>query len=180
MNRLPSALLLLMLSTHLWAYDPLKDLSDDSNYVPEPEWQEGEVSIPDSFNDQDLQTFSLDQPDERFTYAIERASLKTGDDFVTRYVLVIRSRQGAVNSSYEGMRCGYRLFRVYAYGNADKLTPMPAGDWQTVPKGSSADYRTKLYDDLLCNLQTGKANPPAAVFKAMRDNTQIHTPFLIN
>jgi hypothetical protein len=180
MNKLAGLLTLLLLPGVLWAYNPLKDETDSHDYVPEEEWHEGEVDIPQSFNDEDLQSFRVDEQDTRFSYFIERASLHTGEDFVTRYVLVIRSSQGAINSSFEGLRCGYRQYKVYAYGNADKLTPMPGSDWQAVPKGASADYRTRLYDDLICNLQTGHANPPAAVFKAMRDNKRVNTPFLSN
>lgn len=167
------ALMLLSLCATLWAYDPLKDETDNSNYVPQEEWREGEFEVPQTVHSEDLQSFSVDQPDQRFSYFIERSSLKTGDDYVTRYLLVIRSAQGAINSSYEGMRCGYRLYKVYAYGNAEKLSPMPGDEWRAVPRGGRADYRTRLYDDLLCNLQTGQANPPAVVFKAMRDDQRV-------
>jgi len=180
MKKRAGALTLLLLSTNLWAYDLLKDETDNSNYVPEEAWHEGVVEVPQTFDAEDLQSFTVDDRDTRFSYFIERGSLKTGEDLVTRYLLVIRSSQGALNSSYEGIRCGHRQYRVYAYGNADKLTPTPGSEWQSVPKGDSADYRTRLYDDLICNLQTGTANSPVEVFRAMRDNTQVYTPFFVN
>lgn len=159
------------------AYDVLKD--DDYNpHLPEPEWHEGETEIPGGYDPGDLQAFTPDPPDPRFSYFIERGSLKTGEDGVTRYLLVIRSSRGAVNSSYEGMRCGVRLYKVYAYGDAQRLTPMPGGDWQQVPLGGARDYRTRLYEDLLCSIQLGKPNPPEKVFRAMGDNTRIEHLFL--
>lgn len=159
------------------AYDVLKD-DDDRPSLPEPEWHEGEVEIPDGYNSEDLQGFTLDRADLRFHYFIERGSLKTGEDGVIRYLLVIRSRQGAVNSSYEGMRCSQRLYKVYAYGDARRLTPLSGGDWQPIPRGGFSDYRTRLYEDLLCSIQTGKPNPPEGIFHAMDNNARVEHRFL--
>ena len=171
-------LLLLLLPTTAWTYDLLEDENITDNGQTESVWREDKVEIPANFNAQDLQAFSMNHKDNHFSYYIERASLKTGDDFVTRYVLVIRSSQGTTNSSYEGMRCGHRQFKVYAYGGAGKLTPLSSSDWQSVPKGAGADYRTRLYDDLICNLQTGLPNPAEEVFNAMGENHDADTTFL--
>jgi len=158
------------------AYDVLQD-DDDRPRLPEPEWHEGEVEIPEGYNPEDLQVFTPDGSDPRFQFFIERGSLKTAEDGVTRYLLVIRSRQGAVNSSYEGMRCGRRLYKVYAYGDARRLTPISGGDWRPIPRGGSSDYHTRLYEDLLCSIQTGKPNPPGRIFRAMDTSTRVEHRF---
>jgi hypothetical protein len=159
------------------AYDPLGD-DDRNDYVPpEEEWHEIAVDIPETFDPANLQSFAVDDVNHRFEYAIDRGSLKTGDDGVTRFILVIRSDQGAINSSYEGLRCGHREYKVYAYGSGQGLTPITAGDWQTIPR-SNRDYRAVLYEDLICSLTTGQANPPAAVFQAMRSERRVDRPFL--
>lgn len=158
------------------AYDPLAD-DDKNDYVPPEAWKETLVKAPKQFDPDDLQPFILKGATDRFNYAIERKSLTTSDDGVTRYLLVIRSEQGAVNSSYEGLRCGHREYKVYAYGSGQGLTPLSGSEWQPIPKGAS-DYRAVLYEDLICNLQTGQANPPNAVFNAMRSKHQVDTPFI--
>ncbi|MGD8910006.1 MAG: CNP1-like family protein, partial [Chromatiales bacterium] len=150
---------------------------DSNDYAPPTEqWREEAITLPETFDPDDLQRFTLKGDNDRFTYAIERKSLRTGDDGVSRFIVVIRSNQGAVNSSYEGLRCGHREYRVYAYGSGQGLTPLSGTLWQPIPKGAS-DYRAILYEDLICNLLSGKANPPNAVFQAMRNGHQVNTPF---
>jgi hypothetical protein len=145
----------------------------------EREWQEGEVVLPEHINEKDLQEFQVDPPDPRFRYFIERGSLHTASDGVTRFVLVIRSNSGAINSSYEGLRCGQRQYKVYAYGAKEGLKRLPGARWQSFLQYSSETYRKTLYNDLLCNLSTGQANPPDAVFRAMRAGERVKGHFTL-
>ncbi len=169
MKALLTAIFCLSVSAVAQAYDPLAD--DDTNhyYRPEKEWIEGEASLPKQFDANDLQPFTLKSGGDGFDYAIERRSLQTGSDGVTRFTVVIRSKRGAINSSYEGLRCGHREYRVYAYGSGQGLTPMDATPWTPIPRGSD-DYHARLYEDLICNQQTGQPNPPEAAFRAMRQD----------
>ncbi len=169
------AILCLCVSAGAYAYDPLADPDDNRYYPPEKAWTEGEVTPPTQFDANDLQSFTLKSGGDSFDYAIERQSLQTGSDGVTRFLVVIRSKRGAINSSYEGLRCGHRSYRVYAYGSGQGLTPMSGSQWTPIPRGSD-DYRATLYEDLICNLQTGHPNPPETVFRAMRQNRLV-TPF---
>lgn len=142
-----------------------------------PAWQEGEIEVPEQIDLNDLQEFRVGALKRRFRYFIERNSLKTHDDGVTRFALVIRSASGAVNSSYEGFRCREREYRVYAYGNAERLVSAAGSAWSPIPKDESTDYRAALYDDLLCNLLTGRPNPPAEVIRAMQDNRRLDSEY---
>lgn len=159
------------------AYDPLA-VDEKTGYVPpEESWKEDAVTVPEQFDPQDLQPFTLKGDSDRFDYAIERKSLHTGVDGVTRFVVVIRSDQGAVNSSYEGLRCGHREYKVYAYGSGQGLTPLHGSEWQPIPR-STDGYRAILYNDLICNLQTGRPNPPDSVFSSMRSSRWVDAPFI--
>ncbi len=163
--------------TPIKAYDPLED-KDKIDYVPpEEEWREVAIDIPQTFDAENLQLFSVRGGNDRFEYAIDRASLQTAEDGVTRFTVVIRSDRGAVNSSYEGLRCGHREHKVYAYGSGSGLTPLAAVDWQPIPRNTS-DYRAVLYEDLICNLNTGQPNSADAVFQAMRSGRRVATPFI--
>jgi hypothetical protein len=135
------------------------------------------VKLPNPAKQDNLQSFAISSRNDPFEYFIERDSLLTGEDGVTRFLLLIRSNRGAVNSSYEGFRCGKRLHKVYAYGNGEKLTAMPGAEWEELPKGGK-DYKTILYEDLICSLLTGNPNPAEAVFHAMQDNRKVDTPFI--
>jgi hypothetical protein len=163
--------MLLGCSSILLADNILTDSSrEDINWQPDEPFKEDITRLPEKIDLEDLQPFQVGANDPRFDYFIQRGSLQTGKDKVTRFAVVIRSQTGVVNTSYEGFRCGERLFKVYAYGSGDKLFGVQTPAWQTIPKDQTTDYRAALYDDLICNLQTGRSNPTDAIFRAMGDN----------
>lgn len=53
------------------------------------------------------------------THLVDASSIAVGEDGVVRYSLVIRSPSGAMNVSYEGIRCQTAEKRTYAYGRND-------------------------------------------------------------
>jgi hypothetical protein len=162
---------LLSCAPTLLADNILTDSSrDEVHWEPEKPFEEEATTLPEKIDLEDLQPFQVSANNPRFHYFIERGSLKTGGDKVSRFTVVIRSRTGVINTSYEGFRCGERLFKVYAYGGGDKLFAVKTPAWQAIPKDQSTDYRAALYDDLLCNLLTGNSNPPDAIFRAMGNN----------
>jgi hypothetical protein len=147
----------------------------------DPEWKEGHVTVPTGYQTEDLQEFQLDNASGRYRYFIARSSLQSDADGACRFILVIRSSSGVENSSYEGMHCGAREYKVYAYGSQQGLKPLTQSSWQHITKSGWENYRNTLYNNLLCDLNTGKPNPPKAVFRAMENNTTVnHTPFLQN
>jgi hypothetical protein len=162
--------MLLYCTSPLLADNILTDDSEDHFWQPKAPLQEEKTALPEKIDLDDLQEFQVGANDPRFQYYIERGSLQTGGDKVTRFVVVIRSRTGVINTSFEAFRCGQRLYKVYAYGSGDKLFAIKKPEWQTIPKDQLTDYRAALYDDLICNLLTGKSNPPDAIYRAMRDN----------
>jgi hypothetical protein len=161
-----------LFSTPSMAKDILMDDPQPGAEYNEPErtWQENRVQVPQQIDRDDLQEFQVAANESQFRYFIERGSIQHDSDGAIRFTLVIRSQSGAANSSYEGFRCGERLYKVYAYGGAESLIPTAEQTWMTIPKDESTDYRAALYDDLLCNLQTGKPNPVGKVIEAMRNN----------
>jgi len=145
----------------------------------EYEWQEGQVQPPQGYRDDDLQEFHLDDASGRFQYFVARSSLKIAADGTSRVILVIRSDQGVDNSSYEGFHCGAREYKVYAYGSPEGFKAVPKPTWQRISRSGTENYRNVLYSNLLCNIDTGKPNPAAMVFRAMQQQTTVKsTPFL--
>jgi hypothetical protein len=168
-RNIPLALMLLYCTSPLLAVNILTDDDEDVHLPPKEPFKEEKTALPERIDMEDLQEFQVSANEPRFQYYIERGSLQTGGDRVTRFVVVIRSRSGATNTSFEAFRCGERQFKVYAYGSDSKLFAVKAPEWQAIPKDELTDYRAALYDDLVCNLLTGLSNPPEAVFRAMSD-----------
>ena len=89
-----------------------------------------------------------------------------------------RSSRGVDNLSYEGIRCGMRKHKIYAYGSKDGLKMLPKPVWRKIPKTGFENYPNTLYSNLLCSLTTGKPNPPKAVFQAMSTGKSVNNFFI--
>jgi hypothetical protein len=166
-------------------------LAKEQPFIDEPEpiydhdvekkpWLEGEISLPGDFKEENLQEFKVDQNlNDHFRYFIDRSTLQTAEDGVTRFLVVIRSETGAVNTSYEGIRCGKRENKIYAYGTQDGLQLLLKPAWKRITKSGQGNYQNTLYSNMICNLNTGKPNPPKVVFRAMHIGKSVeHTPFI--
>ncbi|WP_124950134.1 CNP1-like family protein [Sulfuriferula thiophila] len=97
-------------------------------------------------------------------YAIDKTTLDVGKDGVVRYALVITTRGGAKNVSFEGMRCETRERKIYALGRDDG-TWMRARDaqWQGISGRSLLSYHRALADDYFCPVGLIVANPAEAL-----------------
>lgn len=138
---------------------------------PGAKWKEGEVELPGWPKDGNLIEVALDQPDDRFTYLIDQASLNTGADGVVRYTLVAEAQSGARNISYEGIRCTARgAYRIYAFGHAGHFQLAQGGDdWQPVAATlAPGNVRTELWRHYLCVPRLFKARPTRDQLRMLR------------
>jgi len=90
-------------------------------------------------------------PTTIFEFYVDTTSLSVTQTGIVRYTLVARSPSGAMNVSYDGIRCDTRERRSYAFGRFDG-TWMQARNLQWVPIGrtqAESQYAT-LADDFLC------------------------------
>jgi CNP1-like family len=112
-----------------------------------------------------------------FAFFVDAKSISVTADGVVRYSLIAKSSDGALNISYEGMRCSDGQFRVYAFGRSDK-TWFKVRDpkWEVIRKNPRNAQRAVLYDYFFCpvigNITTAEqgvralkngGNPAAAI-----------------
>ena len=147
-----SALLLLSTGLHAEKDRPFVDeASTDRKDVEDPEpWKETKTDLPPYPDDDDLLEFDVDRPDSPFRYYVDGENLRIGVDGVVRYTLVIKSRSGAANVSYEGVRCNERRFKVYAYGSRGQFKPLKAPQWEKLKQTGYDRYRLDLRNFYLC------------------------------
>ncbi len=88
---------------------------------PDPDWTEGEYEMPTSSSDATLREIETDGK-SRNRFLVDESSLSVGGDGVVRYVMLARGGGGAENSTFEGIRCETREWRIYATGR-------PGGQW---------------------------------------------------
>ena len=87
----------------------------DDEYKP---WKEIETKLPAAPQPGNLETLYVSNT-TNFRFAVDRNSLSIDTDGVIRYTLVVTSDQGAVNISYEGIRCSTKEHKLYAFGRKD-------------------------------------------------------------
>ncbi len=143
---------------------PMSQLSPDEITVEE--WKEQQVGLPTFPEDANLLEFSVDRPGDPFRYFIDGSTLARGEDGVIRYVLVVESRRGARNIFFEGMHCGTRDYKTYAYGMRDgRFSLIENPPWREVRNTDATKFRDDLMDFYLC--EAGLANTPEDAIAAI-------------
>ena len=132
---------------------PQRGMAEDIGGVPEEkEFKEIEVAMPPFPDESRLLEFQLRRNSANRFY-VDRNSISVGPDRVVRFSAVIKSASGALNTSYEGMRCKTSEYKVYAYGIKNgEWTKARDSQWRRIER-SSVDFRFTLYKDYFCDIE---------------------------
>jgi hypothetical protein len=120
-----------------------------------PSEQQEKWSLPPYPADENLLPFRVDAPSP-FQFFVDSKSISVDKDGVVRYTLVARSASGALNVSYEGIRCGPLERKLYAFGRSDKTwTPARRAEWAPIPsrRNYAGNQQATLADDFFCRAQ---------------------------
>lgn len=97
-----------------------------------------------------------------FDFFVDAKSVSVGADGEVRYTAIAKSPDGALNITFEGMRCTTHEFRIYAFGRADNSW-FKARDskWREIRVDPRNAQRSVLHGDFFCsiggNITTGAA-----------------------
>lgn len=105
----------------------------------DPDWKELDAPPPPALRTEGL--IPLDVPTSALRFGIDPASVSIAQDGIVHYVLVATSNSGAINASYEGIRCDTGQVRVFAR-NSGSGWSRSTNDWQ--PLGSQGGTRYSL------------------------------------
>jgi hypothetical protein len=133
-------------------------------------WQEVAVQLPDAPAAADLMEFYVG-PTATQTFYVDAKSVSVGTDGVVRYTLVSKSRSGAVNVSYEGIRCATAEKKAYAYGGEDgKWTMARESGWGPITELIANRQHAALVKDYFCDsgIVSGDAKDIVKRMKAKR------------
>ena len=87
--------------------------------------------------------------DNRFF--VDAASVSIGEDGVARYTMIVKSSAGAVNVSFEGIRCASRERRLYAFGRKEgSWSRARFAKWEPIRYQERNRHHHMLYDDFFC------------------------------
>jgi len=86
-----------------------------------------------------------------FDFFVDAKSVSIGNDGVVRFSLIAKSPSGALNISFEGIRCTGRQYRVYAFGRSDNSWSRARNSrWQPLLQNSDNVQRAVLYGSFFC------------------------------
>ncbi|MBI5751056.1 MAG: CNP1-like family protein [Hydrogenophilales bacterium] len=84
-------------------------------------------------------------------FFIDPKSVSVGEDDTVRYTLIIKSVTGVLNVSFEGIRCGTREKKLYAFGRQDGAwSRNKYAKWEAVKYKDVNRQHHMLYDDFFC------------------------------
>lgn len=110
-------------------------------------------------------------PTANLEFYVDTSSVSVGPAGTVRYTLVARSSSGAMNVSYEGIRCDSFEHRSYAFGRYDG-TWLQARNSQWIPinRGLANNPQATLADDVFCSQGHRVRSADEAVRAVMRGN----------
>jgi hypothetical protein len=135
-------------------------------------WRELNLALPPWPGDPDrLVELNVSTSGMPYRVYIDPESLTVGSDRVVRYTAVIVSSSGSSNVSYEGLHCGKRNYRRFAYGIDGAWQPVRDSDWQRITGHGVNRYRRLLYEDYLCDTSRGHQDAAELVRRLTRAAT---------
>ena len=120
---------------------------------------ESEVTLPAPAQKNNLLSFYV-SPTTTMDFAIDAKSLSVTPDGIVRFTLVITSKTGASNISYEGIRCATEEKKLYATGKPDgSWSPSRRDAWSPIGDVGANRQHAALMKDYFCEGTTvaGKA-----------------------
>lgn len=99
-----------------------------------------------------------------YQHFIDANSISIGQDGVIRFTLVTQSSAGAMNISYEGIRCATNERKLYAIGRDDKTWSEPRlSEWQQIDFVRQFNAQRELSKNLFCPHKQIVSSPEEAI-----------------
>ena len=148
MQRFLSRLLLLSLSSApAFAGWGAFDYDFDGDIKP---WKEIQAQLPAFPKIEETIPFLVSSASDN-EFFIDPKSVSVGEDDTVRYTLIVKSVSGVLNVSFEGIRCGTREKKLYAFGRADGTwSRNKYAKWDAVKYKDVNRQHHMLYDDFFC------------------------------
>lgn len=113
-------------------------------------WEEVQAQLPAFPRPENLLRIDTG-PGGGFDFFVDSESIAVGNDGVVRYTLVARSSGGALNVSFEGIRCSTRERKLYGFGRPDgSWSKARHSEWTPITRVQVNLQHVALADDYFC------------------------------
>lgn len=121
-------------------------------------FKEGTTTMPlNPPNQSTLQPFYVSQH-TIFKFAVDTESILIGADGVTRYIVVMTSPSGSVQTQYEGIRCDSFQWRLYGTLENGAWRENPLSTWRNIQSNVPNRYQAALAQGAFCNFSSQEKN----------------------
>jgi len=139
----------------------------EDEFDGEKPWVELQTQLPAYPKPENLLTFDVG-PTSKHHYSVDASSIMVGQDNVVRYSLVVKSSAGAVNVSYEGIRCDTSERKLYAFGRSDNTwSKARVSKWESLENVSQHYPQRELARYFFCPNRDSVKNSEEAI-KALK------------
>lgn len=116
-------------------------------YEEEKDWVETKAVLPEIPKMESLVEYYVSVASSN-KYYIAPQTISIAADGVVRYAAAVKTPNGVLNLSYEGLRCATKEFRLYAFGHSDGTWGKSRNEhWRAVRRGS---YQATLFNEYFC------------------------------
>jgi len=137
------------------------------NFEEDRPWEEQKAVLPPYPKSENLIKVDVGTATS-FEFFVDATAVAVGQDGVVRYTLIARSHSGAMNVSYEGIRCKTRERKLYALGRGDNTWSLARDSrWAPIIGSRANRQQATLADDFFCQFG-GIARTAEEAVRALR------------
>ena len=137
--------------------------------LPAEPWKEQQSELPAYPEKGNLLDVNISAGGLPYKTYIDTQSVRPGEDLVVRYTVVMISSSGVWNVSNEGLHCGERTYRRYAYGYEGEWRELEGSPWKPVSGLGVNQYRRQFYNTYMCN-QTEPYQTAREIIRKFRES----------
>jgi hypothetical protein len=121
------------------------------NFQEPVPWRELDSELPAYPQEQNLLDTGVSTAGRPYRVFLDVPALSVTDDRIVRYTVVIISDDGIWNVSHEGLHCGNKAYRRYAYGVNGEWQEPGDSPWLPLDDSGINAYRWKFYMNYMCD-----------------------------
>jgi len=135
-------------------------------------WRELDSELPAYPLEKNLIKAGVRRSVSPYSIYLDAQSLAATEDQVVRYTVVIVSDDGIWNVSHEGLHCGKKAYRRYAYGMDGVWQELPDSPWLPLEGRGINAYRISFYNNYMCN-PSGPYLTPEQIIREFRTRRMV-------
>jgi len=135
-------------------------------------WRELDSELPAYPLEKNLIEAGVTRSGSLYRIYLDEQSLSVAEDQVVRYTVVIVSDDGFWNVSHEGLHCGKKAYRRYAYGMNGEWQELPDSPWLPLDGRGVNAYRKTFYNNYMCD-PSGPYLQPEQIIREFRSRRMV-------